>query len=57
MKKFYNVRVGKRSLKKAPFPKMKPGADSRLKKILQPLGYLKKGLLFLTLINSKRCPP
>ncbi len=42
MKKSYTVRVGKRSLKKAPFPKMKPGADSRLKKIFATIGVPEK---------------
>jgi ATP-dependent RNA helicase HelY len=42
MKKFYNVRVGKRSVKKSPFPKMKPGADSRLKKIFATIGVPEK---------------
>lgn len=42
MKKSYTVRVGKRSLKKAPFPKMKPGADSRLIKIFATIGVPEK---------------
>jgi ATP-dependent RNA helicase HelY len=42
MKKSYTVRFGKRSLKKAPFPKMKPGADSRLKKIFATIGVPEK---------------
>jgi superfamily II RNA helicase len=42
MKKSYTVRVGKRALKKAPFPKMKPGADSRLIKIFATIGVPEK---------------
>jgi ATP-dependent RNA helicase HelY len=42
MKKNYSVRVGKRSSKKTPFLKIKPGADSRLKKIFATIGVPEK---------------
>jgi ATP-dependent RNA helicase HelY len=42
MKKNYSVRVGKRSQKKTPFLKIKPGADSRLKKIFATIGVPEK---------------
>jgi ATP-dependent RNA helicase HelY len=42
MKKNYSVRVGKRASKKTPFLKIKPGADSRLKKIFATIGVPEK---------------
>jgi ATP-dependent RNA helicase HelY len=42
MKKNYSVRVGKRSLKKTPFLKLKPGADNRLKNIFATIGVPEK---------------
>jgi ATP-dependent RNA helicase HelY len=42
MKKNYSVRVGKRNSKKTPFLKIKPGADSRLKKIFATIGVPEK---------------
>jgi ATP-dependent RNA helicase HelY len=42
MKKNYSVRVGKRSSKKTPLLKIKPGADSRLKKIFATIGVPEK---------------
>jgi ATP-dependent RNA helicase HelY len=42
MKKNYSVRVGKRNSKKTPFLRIKPGADSRLKKIFATIGVPEK---------------
>jgi ATP-dependent RNA helicase HelY len=42
MKKNYSVRIGKRSLKKTSFLKIKPGADPRLKKIFASIGVPEK---------------